>query len=97
LPKSAYTRAIPVLSLSNIEVFSLDPLDVAILKSDRMAERDEQDILKIFAILRPTKDQLKQIFSDYEKLLKGNRTSIDNIRENFEQLVLLLLDIATKK
>ncbi|MFC1774900.1 DUF6036 family nucleotidyltransferase [Nanoarchaeota archaeon] len=93
LPKKAYDRAKKIIQLSNLTVYALNPLDIIVMKCDRLDERDIQDITKILIVEQPSKKILKSIFQEYYLLLKGNRTSIEMIKDNFLQIVLLLRDM----
>ncbi len=96
LPKNAYARAVHVFKLSNMDVFALYPLDIVALKCDRIKRRDEKDMRTILQTLKPSREELIAIFEEYHTLLSGNPTSIENIKENFYQLVLVFHDIALK-
>jgi hypothetical protein len=97
LPKGAYSRAVHQFRFSNLDVFALHPLDIVALKCDRVNDKDLEDITAIFMTLRPPKEQISAIFEEYNQLLEGNKSSIDNIRENFYQLVLAMYDLTLKK
>ncbi|HLF54504.1 MAG TPA: DUF6036 family nucleotidyltransferase [Candidatus Nanoarchaeia archaeon] len=97
LPSSAYSRATHIIKFSNLDIFALNPIDIVVLKCDRLDKKDQKDIETILKTLRPDKNVLIELFEEYYKLLKGNPTSIDNIRENFHQLVLTIYDMVMKK
>lgn len=90
LPKNAYSRAKHIAKYSNFDIFALDPLGILVLKCDRLNDRDQGDIETIIRTLKPPKESLIEIFEEYNALLSGNRASIDNIQENFYQLVLAI-------
>ena len=92
LPEGAYTRAEHITKFSNLDVYALHALDIVIMKCDRLDERDEQDMRLVFLTIRPKKEELIAVFDEYAKLLKGNKISIENIHENFNQLVLIIFD-----
>ena len=97
LPAESYKRAAHICNYSNLDVFALSPLDIVALKCDRLNDRDQNDISSVFKILKPPREQVVSIFEEYSKLLEGNKSSIDNIRENFYQLVLAIYDLMLKK
>ena len=97
LPEKAYVRAIKILKYSNLEVMALHPLDIVVLKCDRLNESDQEDIRLIFENLKPCKNELVGVFEEYYALLEGNPASIENIRENFYQLALTIYEISMKK
>lgn len=97
LPKGAYSRASHIMKFSNLDIFALSPLDIVVLKCDRLDKRDQKDIETILKILRPNKNALIELFEEYHTLLTGNPVSIDNIKENFYQLVLTIHNIVMKK
>ena len=91
LPESAQKRARELKSLneglSNLKVYVLDPLDILILKCDRMEEQDIRDIEKILLQHDIPFAELERRFSEFYQLLAGDSISIENIRENFTQLI----------
>lgn len=91
LPESAQKRAKELKSLSeglsNLKVYVLDPLDILILKCDRMEEQDIRDIEKILLQHDIPFAELERRFSEFYQLLEGDFISIENIRENFTQLI----------
>ena len=91
LPESAQKRARELKSLneglSNLKVYVLDPLDILILKCDRMEEQDIRDIEKILLQHDIPFAELERRFSEFYQLLEGDFISIENIRENFTQLI----------
>lgn len=97
LPADAYDRANHVMKFSHLTVYALSPLDIVALKCDRLNEQDQKDIERIFIREQPSKEKMTAIFEEYHALLSGNRASIDNIRENFYQLVLTIHDVVLKK
>lgn len=68
----------------------MHPLDIVAMKCDRLNDRDEKDIRTVFQTLKPSLEEVTSVFEEYNKLLTGNPNSIDNIRENFYQLVLTI-------
>jgi len=72
-------------------------LDIVALKCDRLSKQDLIDIQTIFTALKPLKEQVIAVFEEYSKLLEGNKSSMENIRENFYQLVLTIYDQTLKK
>ena len=97
LPETAYGRAIQRATYSNLIVYALHPLDIAILKCDRLNDQDQEDLQIIFRSLHISREQLIKTFEEYHARLKGNTTSIENIRENFYQLTLTIYDIVMNK
>lgn len=91
LPESAQKRAKELRDLneglSNLKVYVLDPLDILILKCDRMEEQDIRDIEKILLQHDIPFAELEKRFSEFYQLLEGDFISIENIRENFTQLI----------
>jgi len=91
LPESAQKRAQELKSLdeglSNLKVYVLDPIDILILKCDRMEEQDIRDIEKNLLQHDIPFAELENRFSEFYQLLEGDLTSIENIRENFTQLI----------
>jgi len=91
LPESAQKRAQELKSLneglSNLKVYALDPLDILILKCDRMEEQDIRDIANILLQHDIPFAELEKRFFEFYQLLEGDSTSIENIRENFTQLI----------
>lgn len=65
LPKNAYARASRICDYSNLELFALSPLDIVVLKCDRLNERDERDVISVFNALRPSREGLVGIFEEY--------------------------------
>lgn len=90
LPKSAYKRAVHIHNFSNLKVYALHILDIIVLKSDRIEEKDMRDLNVIFAKHNIARDELVSVFEEYYKLLDGNKASLDNIKENFYQLILTI-------
>jgi len=91
LPESAQKRAKELKSLnrdlSNLKVYVLDPFDILVLKCDRMEEQDVRDIEKILLQHDISLSELENRFFEFYQLLEGDSVSIENIRENFTQLI----------
>jgi len=97
LPKSAYSRAVHLMKFSHLNIFALHPVDIVALKCDRLNKQDQKDIETVFRTLKPAKEQVTAIFEEYSALLEGNKSSIDNIRENFYQLVLTIHNLVMQR
>lgn len=92
LPKGAYERAEAYWAGKNLTVFLLHPLDVFIMKCYRLDEKDVKDIVAICRKVPVTREMLVEVFGEYFALVRGSATSKGMLKENFENLALVLFE-----
>ncbi len=76
-----------IVQFKNLEIFAVKPIYLIMLKLGRMTDKDIVDIERILRKEKITGQNLDNAFKDLMKNMKGEKTALEDFKENYEGYV----------